>query len=105
MQLSSLLGLYCCEEFPPGPESGEVPEDADMEAADLRTADSEATRENATKNVESSEELADDAADEANEFIMAPRLHNVESPSDSATWSSRSPCRINRILGRSNEPI
>ena len=83
MQLSFLLGLCCCEEFPPGLESGEAPEDADMEAADSRAADSEATIEDAAEDVESSEELADDVADEAADFIMAPRPRDVEGLSDS----------------------
>ena len=78
MQLSSLLGWCCCEELPPGPKSGEAPEDADTE-----TADSEATTENEVEDVESSEELADDVADEAAGFVMAPRPRNVEGLSDS----------------------
>ena len=69
--------------FPLGPESGEAPEDADMEAADSRAADSEATMEDVAEGIESSEELADDVADEAAGFIIAPRPRNVEGLSDS----------------------
>ena len=39
--------------------------------------------EDATEGVESSEELADDAADESAGFIIAPRPRNVEGLSDS----------------------
>ena len=39
--------------------------------------------EDATEGVESSEELADDAADEAAGFIMAPMPRDVEGLSDS----------------------
>ena len=60
-----------------------MPEDADTEAADSRAVDSEATVEDAVEDAESSEGIADDVADEANDFIMAPRLHDVESLSDS----------------------
>ena len=53
-----------------------------MEAADSRAADSEATVDDSAEDVESSEELADDAADEAAEFIIAPRQRDVEGPND-----------------------
>ena len=49
----------------------------------MRAADSEATVEDAAKDVESSEELADDVADEATDFIMAPRPRDGERLSDS----------------------
>ena len=39
--------------------------------------------EDATEGVKSSEELADDAADEAAGFIMVPRPRDVEELSDS----------------------
>ena len=39
--------------------------------------------EDTTEGVESSEELADDVADEAAGFIMAPRPRDVEELSDS----------------------
>ena len=66
-----------------GPKSGEAPEDADTEAADSRAADSEATAENTVEDVESSGGIEVDVADEANDFIMAPRSRDVESLSDS----------------------
>ena len=71
--------------FPFSPESCEAPEDVDAEATDSRAAESEATMEDVTEGVESSEELADDPADEAAGFIMAPRTRDVEeiSASDS----------------------
>ena len=69
--------------FPLTPESGEAPEDADTEAVESRAADSEATVEDAVEDAESSKGIADDAADEVNDFIMAPRPRDVESLSDS----------------------
>ena len=69
--------------FPFSPESCEAPEDADAEATDSRAAESEATMKDVTEGVESSEELADDPADEAAGFIMAPRTRDVEEISDS----------------------
>ena len=69
--------------FPFSPESCEAPEDADAEATDSRAAESEATMEDVTEGVESSEEIADDPADEAAGFIMAPRARDVEEISDS----------------------
>ena len=60
-----------------------APEDVDVETADSRAADSEATIDDAAEDAESSEELADDVADEATEFIIAPRPSDVEGLSDS----------------------
>ena len=78
-----LQGSAVPRSFPFTPESGEAPEDADTEVADSRVADSEATLEDSVEDVESSEGVGDDAADEANDFIMAPRPRDVESLSDS----------------------
>ena len=54
-----------------------------MEATDSRVADSEATLEDVTGDAESSEGLAEDTADDAAGFIVAPRSHDVERLSDS----------------------
>jgi len=74
---------YVARSFPFGPESCEAPEDADAETTDSRPAESEATIDDVTEGVESSEEIADDPADEAAGFIMAPRTHAAEEISDS----------------------
>ena len=74
---------YVARSFPPSPESFEAPEDADAETIDSRAAESEATLDDETEGVESSEELADDPAEEAAGFIMAPRTHAAEEISDS----------------------
>ena len=60
-----------------------MPEDVDEEATDSRAAESEATLDDETEGVESSEELADDPADEVAEFIIAPRPRRVEGLDDS----------------------
>ena len=84
----SFQGCAVPRSFPFTPESGEAPEDADTEAADTeaadpRAADSEATVEDTVEDAESSEGIADDVADEANDFVMAPRPRDVEELSDS----------------------
>ena len=74
---------YIARNFPFSPESCEAPEDADAETTDSRPAESEATIDDVTEGVERSEEIADDPADEATGFIMAPRARDVEEISDS----------------------
>ena len=56
-----------------------------MDITDSRVADCEATMDDVTEGVESSEELADDVADEATAFIRAPRSRSVRGLSDSET--------------------
>ena len=58
-----LQELAVARSFPPLPESGEVPEDADTEAAD-----SEATVE---------DEAEDEETDDANNFFIQPRTSSV----------------------------
>ena len=63
-----LQELAVVRSFPPLPESGEVPEDADTEAADSETT------------VE--DEAEDEETDDANNFVIQPRTSSVEALSD-----------------------
>ena len=64
-----LQGLFVPRSFPLVPESGEAPEDADTTEV--------------AEGAESSGGTADEVANEADNFIMAPRPRDVESLSDS----------------------
>ena len=62
--------LAVARSFPPSPESGAAPEDEDTENLAGDESDDEATEEDV------------DEGDNANEFIVDQRMHNVETLSD-----------------------